>query len=163
MTATAWKEWESHVDNPPSKGDVTSGKRARTLATELVVLVVDRFVAEVSAADDARKEQSLTTFKEIFADVDRKGILFTALKKNPHALSADDQPFFNSDREKIVKGAIAKAVAEEKVPADKEAAEEKAKNGRQTTGKGKSRLANTTTEGPMEDVQPDAMPPRSIT
>lgn len=105
FNAKAWCEWEIHEDNPPREDDPTSGKRARTLATEFSVLVVDRFIAELSAGDGAHARASLVNFESLFAAVDPTGILFGVLKKNPDALSVDGQPFFDAARQEVVKQA----------------------------------------------------------
>lgn len=105
FNAKTWCEWESHEDNPPKDDDPTCGKRARTLATEFAVLVVDRFIAGLSAGDDARARASLANFETLFAAVDPNGILFEVLKKNPEALSVNGQSFFDDARQKVVEQA----------------------------------------------------------
>lgn len=75
------------------------------MATELVMLVVDRFVAELSASNDAQKKRSLANFRGIFEDIDRKRLLIGVLAENPDTLSTDGRPFFDADRHKTIEEA----------------------------------------------------------
>lgn len=107
--AKAWYNWATHVDNPARTYDGTRGKRARTLATEFSMLVVDRFIAEMSDYDDDEAKKALNKFEKISSALDVNGLLFEKITKDIDALSYDGKPFFTGARRAVMKDTVARA------------------------------------------------------
>ena len=79
------------------------------MATEFVMLVIEKSMAEMSQ-DDGQRRKSLTV-ENIFADFDREGLLVKVSNNNTEALSTDGQPFFDADRHRMVEETILQAIA----------------------------------------------------
>ena len=66
-------------------------------------------MAEMSQGDGQRRKS--LTVKNIFADLDREGLLVKVSNNKSEALSTDGQPFFYADRHHMVKETILQATA----------------------------------------------------